>query len=316
MTRLLLATLVVAIIGATAVAVVTQPFVDTAPAWAGPHADPARLESTVRALVALGPRNDEAGQARAATFIQAQLKSLGYVPIVQHYKLSPDELVRTRRTNEPDLNGDFINVLVYAGPSPSPLTVIGAHYDARRAYPGADDNGSGVAALLELARMLKQHPPKHAVQLAFYSNEERGLVGSTRAPKDGVSAMISLEMLGCFGEPQKFPAPGMGLLYPDVQDGIVVVGRLRDFALVRKAKASLRGSGAQSASIDAPAAVPGIGNSDHSSYWQSGIHAVMVTDTAWYRNPRYHTARDTPDTLDYHRMGAITDGIASLATAK
>ncbi|HEY2028332.1 MAG TPA: M20/M25/M40 family metallo-hydrolase [Myxococcales bacterium] len=315
MTRFFLAVAALAVVVAVVLCFVTQPFVGNAPPWKGPHADPARLEETVRALVALGPRNDEAGQARAAAFIQDRLKTFGYVPVIQHYKLTPDELAATRRPNEPDLTGDFINVLAYVGSSPPPLDVIGAHYDARRAYPGADDNASGVAALLELARMLKQHPPRHAVQLAFYSNEERGLVGSARAPKDGVRQMISLEMLGCFGEPQKFPAPGMSVLYPDVRNGIVVVGRLRDFALVRQVKAALRGSRAQAASIDAPEAIPGIGNSDHNSYWRAGIHAVMVTDTAWYRNPRYHTPRDTPDTLDYRRMAVITDGIAALTDA-
>jgi hypothetical protein len=315
MTRVLVALAAVALVVGIALCFVTQPFAGRAQAWGGPHAEAARLEETVRALVALGPRNDEAGEARAAKFVQDRLKALGYVPIVQHYKLTPEELKDTHRSNEPDLNGEFTNVFAYAGASPPPLLVIGAHYDARRAYPGADDDGSGVAALLELARMFKQHPPRQAVQLAFYSNEERGLVGSARAPKDGVSAMISLEMLGCFGEPQKFPAPGMSLLYPEVQNGIVVVGRLRDFALARKVKAALRGSNAQAASIDAPEAIPGIGNSDHRSYWEAGIHAVMVTDTAWYRNPRYHTARDTPDTLDYRKMALITDGIAALATA-
>ena len=91
----------------------------------------------------------------------------------------------------------------------------------------------------------------------------------------------------------------------------MVVGRPRDLFLVRAVKRSLRGSGARVQSIDAPEAVPGIGNSDHRSFWRKGVRAVMVTDTAWYRNPRYHTADDTPDTLDYARMAKIADGIAA-----
>jgi Zn-dependent M28 family amino/carboxypeptidase len=290
--------------------VVVQPFAGASAPWQGPVAEPARLEETVRGLVALGPRNDEAGEARAAKFVEDRVKALGYVPIVQKYRLSLEQLNDTRRKNEPDLSGEYTNILVDFGQAPK--LVIGAHFDARRAYPGADDNASGTAALLELARILKGR--SLPIQLAFYSNEERGLVGSTNAPKDGIERMISLEMLGCFGEPQKFPAPGMQLLYPDVSNQIVVVGRLRDFSLARKVKAALRGSGAPAASIDAPEAIPGIGNSDHASYWRAGISAVMVTDTAWYRNSRYHTPRDTPDTLDYRRMAAITDGIAALAT--
>lgn len=296
---------------AAALAMVVQPMVAAARAWDGPRAEPGRLEETVRALVALGPRNDEAGEARAAKLVTDRVKALGYVPIVQHYRLSPEQLSDTRRNNEPELTGEYTNVFIDFGQAPK--LVIGAHYDARRAYPGADDDASGVAALLELARMLKGR--SLPIQLAFYSNEERGLLGSAHAPKDGVERMVSLEMLGCFGEPQKFPAPGMQILYPDVSNQIVVVGRVRDFSFARKVKAALRGSGAAAASIDAPAIVPGIGNSDHASYWHAGISAVMVTDTAWYRNPRYHTARDTPDTLDYRRMAAITDGIAALATA-
>jgi len=309
--KFVLAFVALSVLVSLALALIVEPFVSASRPWAGPRADPARLEQTVRALAALGPRNDERGQARAAQFVAERVKALGYVPIVQHYRLTDEQLKATSRPKEPELTGEYLNVLVDFGQAPK--LVIGAHFDARGPYPGADDNGSGVAALLELARMLKGR--SLPIQLAFYSNEERGHVGSTHVPKDGVQRMISLEMLGCFGEPQKFPFPGMRFLYPDVSNQIVVVGRIQDFALARKVKAALRGSGAPAASIDAIEAIPGIGNSDHRSYWQAGIRAVMVTDTAWYRNPRYHTARDTPDTVDYARMAAITDGIAALASA-
>jgi Peptidase family M28 len=292
-------------------AMVTQPLVGKSAAWKGPASDPARLRETVQALVDLGPRNDERGMARAATFIEARLEDLGFTPAIQRYKLTAEQLRSTRRSNEPDLLGEYSNIVVDVGPLTEERVVVGAHYDARRAYPGADDNASGTAALLELARMLEERPPAMRVELVFYSNEERGLIGSTNARKEGVRAMFSLEMLGCFGEPQKFPLPGMNLLYPGVSEAIVVVGRLNDFTLVRSVKRALRGSGARVSSIDAPEAIPGIGNSDHSPYWHAGIPAVMITDTAWYRNPRYHTAADTPDTLNYEKMALITDGVAA-----
>ena len=89
----------------------------------------------------------------------------------------------------------------------------------------------------------------------------------------------------------------------------LVVGRLQDIPLVRAIKSALLANGAAARSIDAPELIPGIADSDHSSFWRNGVRAAMVTDTAWYRNPRYHTARDTPDTLDYRRMAEVVLGV-------
>jgi Zn-dependent M28 family amino/carboxypeptidase len=285
---------------AAAILLVVQPLAGKGPSWTGPAADPARLEALVRGLVALGPRNQAAGQDRAATWIRAQL---GSIPV--------EEQPYAAR------GGKFRNLIVRLGPATPERIVIGAHYDARGPFPGADDNASGTAALIELARMLAARPPPVRTELAFYSNEEYGLLGSAAHAKDarGVRAMISLEMLGCFDKPQRFPSALLKLFYPAQGDYIVVVGRPQDFLLVRAVKRSLRGSGARARSIDAPEAIPGIGNSDHRSFWRRGIRAVMVTDTAWYRNPRYHTADDKPETLDYGRMARIADGIAAWATA-
>ncbi len=294
------------VVGATLLVValifaVVQPVFRKGPAWRGPAADPERLSALVRALVALGPRHDARGQARAADFIRAQLGEANVEE--QRYGVKGER---------------FRNLIVPLGPQGKGRVVIGAHYDAKGPHPGADDNASGTAALLELERLLRATPLSARVELAFYSNEESGLLGSALHAHEaaGVDAMISLEMIGCFDQPQRFPFDALRLLYPPFGDYVVVVGRLRDVPLVRSVKAALLGNGAAARSIDAPESIPGVGDSDHSSFWRAGSAAVMVTDTAWYRNPRYHTALDTPDTLDYRRMARIVEGIAAWAAAR
>jgi hypothetical protein len=285
---------------AALVAAVVQPVLRKGPAWRGPRADASRLSTLVNALVALGPRHDAQGQSRAADFIARQLGDTPFEE--QRYSAHGEQ---------------FRNLILRLGPDTPGRVVIGAHYDARGPHPGADDNASGTAALLEIARLLRASPPPSRVELAFYSNEEYGLLGSeahAAAARD-VRAMVSLEMLGCFDQPQQFPFGALKLLYPSRGDYIVVVGRLGDALLVRELKAALLGNGAPARSIDAPELIPGIGDSDHSSFWRAGVRAAMVTDTAWYRNPRYHTARDTPETLDYPRMARIAEGVAAWASA-
>ena len=282
------------------IAAVVQPVLRRGPPWHGAPADPARLSRLVHALVALGPRDDARGQSRAADFIRSQL---GDIPVEEQ-----------RYTEQGDT---FRNLIVRLGPETPERIVIGAHYDVRGPYPGADDNASGTSALLELARMLRGADLPVRAELAWYSNEEYGLLGSSVHARSvsRVRAMISLEMLGCFDQPQHFPFGALKLLYPSRGDYIVVVGRFQDALLVRAVKAALDGNGAPVRSIDAPELIPGIDASDHASFWRAGVRAAMVTDTAWYRNPRYHTARDTPETLDYERMARVVNGIAAWASS-
>ena len=285
---------------AALVAAVVQPVLRGGPRWTGSAADPARLSRLVHALVALGPRHDAQGQSRAADFIRSQLAGIP----VEEQRYTAD-------------GASFRNLIVRFGPQTGERVVIGAHYDVRGPFPGADDNASGTAALLELARVLQGATLPPRTELAWYSNEEYGLLGSEAHARSlrGVRAMVSLEMLGCFDQPQQFPLSALRLLYPGRGDYIVVVGRFQDSLLVRSIKAALKGNGAAVRSIDAPELIPGIAASDHASFWAEGMRAAMVTDTAWYRNPRYHTARDTPDTLDYVRMARIVDGMAAWASA-
>jgi hypothetical protein len=129
-----------------------------------------------------------------------------------------------------------------------------------------------------------------------------------------VTAMICLEMLGCFSDAegsQTFPVTALSFVYPSRGDFATVVGRIPETALVRRVKgAMLSASDLPVRSINAPAGIPGIDFSDHLSFWRSGFPAVMITDTAFYRNPRYHTPEDTPETLDFARMAKVVAGVA------
>src|SRR5262249_30073478 len=140
-----------------------QPWAGAGPPWDGARADPRRLHDLVMSLVALGRRNDQAGMARAADWIRGQLAGLGIESTAQVYRFA---------------NGDYRNVIVSFGPKAARRTVVGAHYDVHAPYPGADDNASGTAGLLELARLLRDKPPAMRTDLVFYPREETDGMGS------------------------------------------------------------------------------------------------------------------------------------------
>ncbi len=206
----------------------------------------------------------------------------------------------------------------------TPRVVIGAHYDSAGPLPGADDNASGVAGLLELAGLLKRSPLNHPIELVAYTLEEppyftseaMGSVvhaKSLRAKGIQVSAMLSLEMIGYFSDAagsQKYPVPGLDLIYPSVGNFIAVAGDIKNGLLTRKVKAAMRSATPLPVhSISAPSWVPGVDLSDHRSYWSEGYPAVMITDTAFVRNFAYHTSNDTAERLDYARMGMVVEGV-------
>lgn len=218
----------------------------------------------------------------------------------------------------------YRNVVAAFGPQAGEHIIIGAHYDVAGLQPGADDNASGVAGLLDLARALGRTPFPARVQLVAYALEEppffrTGHMGSAvharslRESGARVRAMISLEMIGYFTdgpETQQFPFGFLRYLYPRTGDFIAVVGKLGQWGTVRTIKqAMLSASDLPVHSINAPAWVTGIDFSDHLSYWLAGYPAVMITDTAFYRNDRYHTPRDTADSLDYERMAKVVQGV-------
>ena len=197
--------------------------------------------------------------------------------------------------------------------------VVGAHYDSVPGSPGADDNASGVAVLIELARM---RLPARFVAFAneeapyFQSGEMGSHAWAARAKADGeaVTAMISLEMLGYYRDDrgsQQYPAP-LGWFYPDRGNFIGFVGDLGAISLVRRAIGAFREhTKFPSEGLAAPAAIPGVSWSDHWSFREHGFPAIMVTDTAFYRYPHYHLASDTPEKLDYLRMARVTLGLAA-----
>lgn len=202
--------------------------------------------------------------------------------------------------------------------------VVGAHYDTVPGSPGADDNASAVATLIELAGLLgKENLP---IRFAAFANEELpyfmgpdmgSWVSAKRSRERGekLRGMLSLEMLGYYSDrpgSQRYPAP-LGLFYPDRGDYIAFVGDLGAARLVRKCFLNFRKNSSFPAQwLAAPAFIPGITRSDHWSFRNLGYPAIMVTDTAYNRNPNYHLASDTPDTLDYGRMASVTLGLAGM----
>jgi Zn-dependent M28 family amino/carboxypeptidase len=208
-------------------------------------------------------------------------------------------------------------------PAAKSYIVVGAHYDTVPGSPGADDNASAVAALIELAGLLaKDRLPIRFVafaneELPYFMGPEMGSWNSARASRDrgdNVRAMLSLEMLGYYrDEPrsQRYPPP-LGLLYPDRGNFVAFVGDLGARKLVRRSIASFRKNTAfPSEGVAAPAFVPGVTWSDHWSFRNHGIPAIMVTDTAFNRYPHYHLPTDTPEKLDYERLARVTVGLAA-----
>lgn len=214
----------------------------------------------------------------------------------------------------------YRNVVTRFGPYNGLRIIVGAHYDAFESTPGADDNASGVAALIELAHALSKASFALPVELLAFSLEEPPFfrtpdMGSAKYARklktEGVNvrAMICLEMVGYFSEvagSQSFPVPLLRLFYPSRGNFIALIGNTGQGSLLRTVKARMRGvTDLQVYSLRAPRFVPGIDLSDHINFWNEGYPAVMVTDSAFYRNSEYHQSGDIADRLDYSRLGDV-----------
>jgi len=273
-----------------------------------------RLQEHVRMLAdEIGERNywqPEAKQA-AADYIDHTLREAGHEPI-RHPVPTRDQAFHNIEVRLP---GDAL---------PSQIFVIGAHYDTVRGSPGADDNASGVAVLLELARLLRDAELDQSLHLVAFVNEEEPFFGTAamgslryahaaRGRGDDIVGMISLEMLGYYSdEPgsQSYP-PLLGHFYPERGNFVAVVGSLSARALVRQALEAFREhADVPSEGLAAPELLRDVLRSDHWAFQQMGYPAIMLTDTANFRNPHYHGPGDTPDRLDYETMTRVTIALA------
>ncbi|MBI5361819.1 MAG: M28 family peptidase, partial [Planctomycetes bacterium] len=206
----------------------------------------------------------------------------------------------------------------------SEWVVIGAHYDTARGAPGANDDGSGVAALCALARRFARRTTERSLRFVAFANEEPprfrtdrmgSRVHARRAMERGetIVAMLALETLGCYSDvegSQRYPNGLLALLYPSRGDFVTFVGDLGSRALVRDCVRAFREHASFPSEGGAlPAWIPGVDWSDHASFAAHGVPAAMVTDTAVFRDPHYHRATDTPEKLDYDRLARVVAGI-------
>jgi Zn-dependent M28 family amino/carboxypeptidase len=281
------------------------------------NVDPARLEAHVRFLAGLQPNRSfmhTDSLAKAEKYIVDQFKEIGFANV------ELQDVFADGKT--------YHNVIVRTGDEKAKdLIVIGAHYDAAgENNPGADDNASGVAVLLELARVFKAERPelKYPVEFVAYTLEEPPFFGgkemgsvyhADRLKERGqnVVLMLSLETLGYFSNKlfsQGFSIPLLYGFYPWAGNFIGIVGAPADRPIQANFKAAMSANtNVSTLSITAPAIVPGIDYSDHRSYWAHDWPAFMITDTAFLRNDQYHEAGDTPERLDYFKMAEVARGV-------
>lgn len=260
----------------------------------------------------IGERNvcQPAALKAAAEYIGNEWRAQGYEVISQVYRVNGLDCENIAVTHQGRTQADEI-------------ILIGAHYDTVPGSPGANDNASGVAALLVISRCLANVTTDRSVQFVAFVNEESpffywdqmgSLVYAKAARKrgDDIRLMLSLEMLGCYSDEagsQRYP-PLIRYFYPNRGNFIAFVSNIRSRRMLRRTVYAFR------AHSDFPVEqlatfsfVPGVSWSDHLSFWRQGYAAVMVTDTAFYRYPYYHTALDTPEKLNYGAMARVAEGL-------
>lgn len=281
-----------------------------------------RLEQHVR-KVASAEHNTPKPPApeEAALYIELTLAAMGYEVTRRQYSYAG------RRVRK--LEASIVNTRAAA--APERIFIVGAHYDCAQGTPGANDNGSGTAAVIELARMLKDMRLSEGTELkfVFFVNEEPPRFGGEgmgrrqhakdlRVRRQPVEGALVLETTGDYArerDSQRY-LPGLEKKYPSTGNFIAFVGTLESSELVRKTLASFKAASTfPAAGLAAPAYVEGVTLSDHTAYTRHGYPALVMTDTAFLRYPYYHTAHDTPDKLDYAGMARVVDGLAKVIEA-
>ena len=275
----------------------------------------AALERDVTTLATtIGERHIILPERFTATveFIESSFSNAGYAVKRQTYKIGGLETHNL--------------VAELAGSNASGIVVVGAHYDTVSDTPGADDNASGVAGVLALARLCAGTKPARTIRFVAFANEEPPFfwtqhMGSLvyakqcRAQSENIVAMFSLEMIGYYTnvpKSQKYPPP-FSLFFPDTGNFIAFIGNLHSKALLDKTVRSFR-KNAQfpSEGIALPGWFPGAGLSDQWSFWKMNYPALMVTDTSFFRYEQYHTPGDTPDRLDFDCMARVVEGMEAV----
>ena len=247
----------------------------------------------------------------AAQYIEESFKAIGYEPVDQTYRVY-EQTVRNIAAVRPGAR------------RPEEIVVVGGHYDSVNGSPGANDNATGVAATLEIARLLADSDHDRTIRFLAFVNEEppffqsdrmgsRQYARHCRRQNDKIIAMLSLETIGYYTDQrgsQQYPPP-FSLFYPKTGNFIGFVGNLASRGLLRRSIASFRRhTRFPSEGAALPEWIPGAGWSDHWAFWREGYPAIMLTDTAPFRYPYYHSAEDTPDKIDYDRTARVVAGLA------
>jgi len=277
-----------------------------------------RLREDVSFLTKLAPPRKYSNLKsldRAATFIEEEFAGAGLNTQKQNWKVAGNE---------------YSNVIASYNADKKERLIIGAHYDVCGDQAGADDNASGVAGLLEIARMIAKAKPQlnYRIDFVAYSLEEppyfdtenMGSFIHAKSLKEAnvpVIGMLCFEMIGYFSDKpgsQEFPTPQLKQLYPNTGNFIIVVGLQRQAGFNEKVYSLMRKDAAIDVqTISFPSAVGLGGLSDHRNYWHFGFPAVMINDTSFLRNPNYHKASDTIKTLDFAKMAAVVDATFNAA---
>ena len=284
------------------------------------HTTSDRLRTTIEHLSqTIGERNltEPKKLTETVEYVQSLFESMGYKINRQSFRVTGFE------------NFECNNLIaeVLGKERPEEIVLIGAHYDSAVGTPGANDNGSGVAALLEIANQLQGRQFPRTLRLVAFANEEPpyfqrdGQMGSwvyakeCRKRRDNLKVVLSLETMGYFtDEPnsQKYP-PLLAAMYPSTGNFIGIISDIKSRPLLTEAVNSLRKHckvDVQSASL--PSDLQGVGWSDHWSFWQEGYMGLMVTDTALFRYPHYHAPSDTVEKIEFVRFSQVVDGLAKM----